>query len=246
MPSRIIADSRRLPARPSSISAVIDADMLLTFAKQSLLIRTKAMAAVANVSRPQTPSLPKPAPIIHKNITKPITAEIGDLKLNKKQQEILDAIAWWESIGIPAPTGIQVGAVALVDPTGGHFSNLVSPLSSNGLIERANGKLTLTDAGRSIANVLETASTLDGYHDVLRNRVRKMKAAGGRTIDILDTIIAAGGNPISSEEIGQAVGIDHTGGHFSNTIGPLSTAGLITRANGVVTPTNVLFPEGLN
>jgi hypothetical protein len=221
-------------------------DEALTVIIEAAKSEPKAMAAVANVSRVHTPSLPKPAPIIHKNITKPITAEIGDLKLNKKQQEILDAIAWWESIGITAPTGIQVGAVALVDPTGGHFSNLVSPLSSNGLIERANGKLTLTDLGRSIANVPETASTLVGYHDVLRNRVRKMKAAGGRTIDILDTIIAAGGKPITSEEIGQLVGIDHTGGHFSNTIGPLSTAGLITRANGVVTPTNVLFPEGLN
>jgi hypothetical protein len=211
-------------------------DEALTVIIEAAKSEPKAMAAVANVSRVHTPSLPKPAPIIHKNITKPITAEIGDLKLNKKQQEILDAIAWWESIGITAPTGIQVGAVALVDPTGGHFSNLVSPLSSNGLIERANGKLTLTDLGRSIANVPETASTLVGYHDVLRNRVRKMKAAGGRTIDILDTIIAAGGKPITSEEIGQLVGIDHTGGHFSNTIGPLSTAGLITRANGVVLP----------
>jgi hypothetical protein len=72
-----------------------------------------------------------------------------------------------------------------------------------------------------------------------------MKAAGGRTIDILDTIIAAGGNSITSEEIGQAVGIDHTGGHFSNTIGPLSTAGLITRGERRSNADECFIPGGI-
>lgn len=40
-------------------------------------------------------------------------------------------------------------------------------------------------------------------------------------------------------------GIDPNGGHFSNSIGPLSTLGLITRKNGIVTPTPLLFPEAL-
>jgi hypothetical protein len=39
---------------------------------------------------------------------------------------------------------------------------------------------------------------------------------------------------------------DQWGGHFSNTIGPLSTVGLITRRDGIVRPTNILFPEGLS
>lgn len=63
--------------------------------------------------------------------------------------------------------------------------------------------------------------------------------------EMLDVIIAAGGADLSVEEIGTAVGIDHTGGHFSNMIGPLGTAGLIKRSSGRVSPTEVLFPEGL-
>ncbi len=71
-----------------------------------------------------------------------------------------------------------------------------------------------------------------------------MKSATGKTIDILNAIIEAGGE-WSVEEIGEAIGIDCTGGYFSNCIGPLSTVGLITRRAGMVSPTDILFPPGL-
>lgn len=167
-------------------------------------------------------------------------------QLTKTQQRIIDAIAWYESLGTTDPTLTQIGAVALIDPTGGHFSNTVGPLSTSGLVERGDGRMSLTDAGRSLARPIEAADSLDGYHDVLRHRIRKMKSAGGKTIEMLNVIIAAGGADLSVEEIGTAVGIDHTGGHFSNMIGPLGTAGLIKRSSGKVTPTDVLFPEGLS
>lgn len=184
------------------------------------------------------PSRPAAAP-------QPRTAA-GDLKISPTQQRILDALAFYESIGNNSPSLVQIGAVALLDATGGHFSNTVGPLSSNGLVVRAHGAMSLTDAGRAYASAAEAPTSLTGYHNVLRSRVRKMKSASGRTVDILDTLIAAGGRALTNEEIGQAIGIDHTGGHFSNTIGPLSTAGLITRSGGLVHPTSVLFPEGLS
>ncbi len=170
---------------------------------------------------------------------------LGDLTISRKQQEILDAIAWYESIGNLRPSGIQVGAVALIDATGGHFSNTVGPLASAGLIERGGGKIWLTDAGRTVANVPEDIGSLDDYHQVLRKRVRKAKSASGRTVDVLDCIIKYGGSEVSTQTIGEEVGIDHTGGHFSNTVGPLSTLGLIERSQGRVRPTEVLFPPGL-
>jgi uncharacterized protein DUF87 len=170
--------------------------------------------------------------------------EVGDLKINKTQQRILDALAWYESIGIPEPSNIQVGAIALIDPTGGYFSNTVGPLTTAGLIERRAGTMSLTDEGRAVAVVPDSIGSLDEYHDVLRQRVRKARSASGRTVDMLDAIIASGA-PMSTEELGIAVGIDHTGGYFSNTIGPLSTLGLIERNQGMVRPTDVLFPPEL-
>lgn len=172
-------------------------------------------------------------------------ATVGDLTLNKTQQRIIDALAWYESIGITEPTSLQVGAVALIDVTGGHFSNTVGPLSSGGLIERGDGVIRLTDAGRAVAKLPARLNTLEEYHEMLRSRVRKARSASGKTVEVLDAIIAGGGAELSSEEVGAAVGIDHTGGHFSNTIGPLGTLGLIERRSGKVKPTELLFPEGV-
>jgi hypothetical protein len=172
-------------------------------------------------------------------------ATVGDVTFNKTQQRILDALAWYESIGITEPTSLQVGAIALIDASGGHFSNTVGPLSSGGLIERGDGVIRLTDAGRAVAKLPARLNTLEEYHEMLRSRVRKARSATGKTVDVLDAIIAGGGAELSSEDVGAAVGIDHTGGHFSNTIGPLGTLGLIERKNGKVRPTELLFPEGV-
>jgi len=171
--------------------------------------------------------------------------EVGDLKISKTQQRILDALAWYESIGISEPSNIQVGAIALIDATGGHFSNTVGPLSTAGLVERRAGTMTLTDEGRAIAEVPDSIGSLDDYHKVLRQRVKRARSASNRTVDMLDAIIASGGEA-TTQQIGEAVGIDHTGGHFSNTIGPLSTLGLIKRNQGVVRATDALFPPGLS
>lgn len=172
-------------------------------------------------------------------------AAAGDVKVSPTQQRILDALAFYESIGVKEPTNVQVGAVAMIDPSGGYFGNTVGPVSTAGLIDRLPGRLRLTAAGRALASVPENVGTLADYHDVLRARVLKLKQASPRTVDMLDAIIARGGGPLTTEEIGREVGIDHTGGYFGNTIGPLGTVGLIERERGVVRPTNILFPEGL-
>ena len=188
----------------------------------------------------------RPAPPPSQSERKREPAAVGDFKLSATQQRVLNAIAFFESIGNPEPTNLQVGAVALLDSTGGHFSNTVGPLSSSGLVVRGDGRMRLTDPGRALAKVPERIATLDDYHDVLRERVLKVRSAGRRTVDILNVIIGNGGAEVTNEYIGRQVGIDHTGGHYSNTIGPLSTLGLITRSGGVVRPTEILFPEGLD
>lgn len=176
----------------------------------------------------------------------PVTQGAVGFIPSKTQQRILDALAWYESIGNGEPTTPQVGAIALIDATGGHFSNTIGPLSSQGLVVRGSGTLRLTDAGRALAVVPESVASLDDYHEVLRSRVRRARSAGGKTIEILNAIIAHRGEEVTTAEIGEKVGIDHTGGHFSNMIGPLGTIGLIERRSGVVRPTEILFPPGLD
>jgi len=161
------------------------------------------------------------------------------------QQRILDALAWLESAGIHNPTGVQLGPVAMIDCSGGYFSNLAGSLSSAGLIQRGRGTTQLTTAGRAMANKPEAPPTLADFHESLRTRIRQLKSAGGKTIEVLNVIIANRGRTLTSEQLGAAIGVDHTGGYFSNLIGPLGGLGLIERSRGEVTATELLFPEGL-
>ena len=174
-----------------------------------------------------------------------ITTSDGELKITPTQQRILDGLAFYESININKPTNAQLGAVALIDASGGYFGNVTTPLTAAGLIVREGGRTWLTDEGRNLARVPENMNTLDDYHEQLRARVRQAKNASNKTIDVLNVIINANGEELSSKQIGEAVGIDHTGGYFGNVITPLSTIGLIERRSGVVRPTEVLFPPGL-
>lgn len=172
-------------------------------------------------------------------INLPTAAPPGDFTPNSTQQRILDALAWWESIGVTDPGNARIGVIAQVDHTGGYWSNTLGPLSVAGLVERGRGSTTLTPSGRSLATQPERSSTMKAYHDMLRKRFN------GRTLDMLNAIINCGDHKLTTEQVGEMVGIDHTGGYFSNTIGPLGSFGLIDRGRGTVTPTRLLFPEGL-
>lgn len=216
---------------------------------ESLKLKPFFKFSGADFAKPGQPSISVRFPLkqardrVMPERTAPVS--VDGVNINSVQQRILDAIAWFDSIGTQNPTGLQVGAVALIDSTGGYFSNMVGPLCTGGLVNRGNGRMSLTDAGRKVAQVPDSISTMADYHDMLRERVKRARNAGGPTVKILDCIICRKGQHISVEEIGREVGIDHTGGYFSNMIGPLSTLGLIERSRGYVMPTEVLFPPGI-
>lgn len=203
-------------------------------------------ASVAVSKPPPSPRVvpaPSRAPAV--SAPKPVIAE-GDFRPNKAQQRVLDALAWWEGLGVRPAATAQVGAVALIAAPSGHFQNTVGPLSRHGLIERTQGEFSLTPAGAAIAEPPEQVATLAEYHDVLRRRVQSSKRGSGATVRILDALLAGGGQAMSIEEIGERAGIVTPSGHFRNSIGPLSTMGFIKRNRGVVTPSEMLFPGGLS
>lgn len=175
-----------------------------------------------------------------------VAASADGFAPNPAQKRILDALAWWRSIGQEEVSTIQVGAIALIDATGGYFGNLVGPLSARGWVSRSGGRMSLLEAGFEHAAVPERIATLDDYHNMLRERVRRARSASGKTVAALDAVIARGGSEVRVDEIGAEVGIDHTGGYFGNVIGPLSTLGLVERRSGIVRPTEMLFPAGLS
>ena len=169
----------------------------------------------------------------------------GDLELSGGQSRILNALAWYESIGVMNPSLSQLAVAAHVAIPSGHFNNLAGPLSTQGLITRGNGCIALTSAGRAVAVVPDRIGSLAEYHDMLRTRVRNTKNAGGKTVEMLDVMINRNNASITNESMAADVGMAYPSGHFNNMIGPLSTLGLITRANGLIQPTEILFPKGL-
>ncbi|HEX8851197.1 MAG TPA: hypothetical protein VF761_16850 [Gemmatimonadaceae bacterium] len=190
-----------------------------------------------------------PAPIVHKmpaakvvKAAPPAAVSSNGFQPNGSQQRVLDAIAWWASIGVPEPSRAAVGFVAKIKPTGGHFSNTVGPLNTHGLtFAPRDGFIALTPAGEGHANHPDTPPTLAEYHAAIRSILKT-----GASIKMFDAIVEHGPGEMTVAEVGEATNIDPTGGHFSNSIGPLGTLGIITRGAGMVRPTELLFPPHLS
>ena len=75
---------------------------------------------------------------------------------------MLDALAWWASVGVSDPSRAQVGFVAGIKPQGGHFGNTVGPLKTAGLIDyQTQGTIALTEQGIPLADWPEAPPTID-------------------------------------------------------------------------------------
>lgn len=211
------------------------------FAEHERFLREVVSNTVKAVeaNRPTTrtpPSSPTPA-----KRTAPATPVPID-GLTKAQVRIMESLAWLVSIGIERPSAKAVGLLSRIDPTGGYFSNTIGPLCSQGLVERSSGEVRLTDAGR--ASVESPASvTLADYHARVRETLTQCRT--GKTAEMFDALVANGPGEMTAEDLGRAVGVDHTGGYFSNNVGPLATLGLIERSRGQIRTTDIMFPEGL-
>lgn len=155
------------------------------------------------------------------------------------QVKIMNSLAWWKSIGVDRPKAAQVAFIAGIKPTGGHFKNVIGPLSRLGFIERRDGLIILLPDGERVVQLPEGEKTLESYHEMIRGILKK-----GPVVKIFDAIACSKGLQVPTEVVHERSGIGE-GGHFKNSIGPLSTLGLITRSNGQVIPTDLMFPPGL-
>lgn len=163
--------------------------------------------------------------------------------LTGPQRRIVDALAWWASIGVAEPSRSQVGFVAGIKPAGGHFNNTIGPLATGGLIAYPKpGHIRLEPRGEAAAQCVVESVDLGQYHKGILNMVKT-----GPQRRMLEAMIALGsGAEISREELGERTDIKPSGGHFNNTIGPLSTLGLIEYPRpGLVRGTELLFPPAL-
>jgi hypothetical protein len=154
--------------------------------------------------------------------------------------KITAAVAWWNAIGIPEPTPVQVGVVAGYSQ-GGTLDRYLSECRSRGLIEKGGrGVVTLTDQGKAETFHIGKSApkTLQGLHD----RIRELLEGGPRKL--FDSLVSHQGRPIEANTLGHMAGYQ-PGGTLDRYLSELSSLGLITRAKGLVSPTEVVYPKGL-
>lgn len=181
-------------------------------------------------------AVPAPMPIAR---PRPVTPA-GPSNLAGPEQRILDAAAFFASIGEASPRRAAVAIVAGYSSiSGGAFSNPCGALRAKGLITYPSSEtLAITAEGLSKARAIGPASLAE-FHQTL------LSMLPGPEARILRPLIENGGRPMSREENARAANYGSiTGGAYSNPLGSLRSRGFIDypdRSSVVALP--VLFPN---
>jgi hypothetical protein len=157
------------------------------------------------------------------------------------QQRIVDAVRWWESVGVMMPTKVQVAIVAEYSPGGGAFNNPLGALRSAGLLNPSagDGAVSLTREGRRLARAPQGTATTAELH------AKIMAIVAGPQQRILTPLLRAYPRDLSKEAVAQAANYEPNGGAFNNPLGALRSLGLIDYPQrGRVVALPILFIEG--
>jgi hypothetical protein len=198
---------------------------------------TKAVAGWAPPVVAAPPVRPHPAPA--RPSSTPEANAMGRDALSGPHRKILDAVAWWDGVGVADPSPVQVGLVSGYVASGGSFGTYLSALSSAGLVRRDRGTITMTDAGAAVAKRPAATPTLADLHE----RIRAVLSGPHRKL--LDAVIDAGPAGLTNDELGERTGYAPSGGSFGTYLSKLSSLGLVNRGRGHVSPTAVVFPPTL-
>lgn len=184
---------------------------LFAIAKMKL---TAARPPTSAVNRSPARSVP--------NQPRPGTVEASDAgQLNGPEQRIVNAIAWFGSIGQSEPKQAAVAFLAGYSYGGGAFNNPRGSLRSKGLITYlSDERITLTEAGQAAAAAPGQPLT----RDEMQQHV--LSILPGPEQRILKQLIEAYPGPVEKEELASRAGYK-PGGAFNNPLGRLRTLGLI-------------------
>ena len=161
--------------------------------------------------------------------------------VKKPHQKILDAIAWWESVGITSPVKNQIAFVSGYTPTSGGFANLLSELRTNGMIDYPMpGFVSLTQRGASLAAEPNGAVTLAEFHSKVQS---KLTAPQWKLMSVM---LERWPEAVTQDELAAKTGYSLTSGGFANLRSELKSIGLTEYPfPGATKAADFLFPNGL-
>lgn len=182
---------------------------------------------------------PAPAPVPRSALPAPrppvINQDSGTVDgMTQPLQRIIDAVAWWNVLGVPAPKHPQVAFIAGYSHKSGTWATYLSRLRTMGLLE-GRGDLVLTDSGRAVVN----APSVPPSGAALRETVlAKIDAPLAR---ILAPILAAYPNDQSHAEVAEVAGYSSASGTWATYLSKLRSLDLI-EGRGALKAQDWLFP----
>lgn len=168
------------------------------------------------------PTVPRPA------------SKLSGGTLERPLQLIVDAIRWWNVMGVPAPSHAQVAFVAGYSHKSGTWATYLSRLRSSGLIE-GRGDIVLTDAGSAEAN----DPTQPPSGEYLRSMV--IDKLDGPMTKIMMPILDAYPEGLNHQDAGERAGYSHQSGTWATYLSRLRSLDLID-GRGELRAQDWLFP----
>ena len=160
--------------------------------------------------------------------------------LTGPEQRILDAIAWFEAIGVEDPEQPAVAFLAGYSFKSSSYTVPRSILARKQTVEyMANGRIQLTPKGRGLAHDTDTPATNAGLHHMI---YAKLPGPEGR---LLRPLIEAYPDAMTNEDLAHDAGYSAASSSYSVPRSRLKSFGLIEYpASGQVRARDILFPIG--
>lgn len=158
----------------------------------------------------------------------------GSAAIGKSEQRIIDAIRWWNVLGIAAPSHAQVAFIARYSHKSGTWATYLSRLRSADMIE-GRGDLVLTEQGAAIAAEPDAPPSTEALHAAVFDKI------DGPLKKILAPVLAAYPNALTHQEAGEASGYSHTSGTWATYLSRLRSLDLIA-SRGDLKAEDWMFP----
>lgn len=198
----------------------------------------KAIATIKTVPRVEVPRF-APRMERQKTAVNRGRGAVNNGNLTGPEQRILDAIAWFEQIGVQEPEQPAVAFMAGYTYGSGGYNNPRGRLKQRGLVEYLSGDhITLTEDGRAVANHPEIEPT----NEALQSAV--LAKLPGPEQRILTPLLECYPKGMDNERLAQTAGYTPGSGGYNNPRGRLRSLGLVEYKNSIVHARHILFPEG--
>lgn len=163
---------------------------------------------------------PKHGPVASPVPRAPSSAPAGGDGVSGPEQKILDAIRWWNVLGIAAPSHAQTAFIAGYSHKSGSWATYLSRLRSKGLIE-GRGDLVLTDLGAHLANEPDAPPSTEALHQAVLRKI------DGPMQRILIPLLEAYPESLSHPEVAEKAGYSHQSGSWATYLSRMRSLDLI-------------------